>query len=176
MEAKQTGRAAAGEQANRTAAGEPGTESRSPAELARIYAHTLKRKKRIKTHFFARIICTCQKKVVILHPETKKNALPKIWRLAGASFLERGGRPLYVVSMLKIDRPAKGANRFRVQRYYKILIYANLHTIFLRFFCIFLHFFAFLHFFLSKPLNLAIYENRQTDRKEGGRNGCTPHH
>lgn len=45
MEAKQTGRAAAGE---------PGTESRSPAELAHIYAHTLKRKKRIKTHFFAR--------------------------------------------------------------------------------------------------------------------------
>ena len=96
MEAKQTGRAAAGEpsggadgeQVNRTAAGEPGTESRSPAELAHIYAHTLKRKKRIKTHFFARIICTCQKKVVILHPETKKNALPKIWRLAGTRFFK----------------------------------------------------------------------------------------
>ena len=81
MEAKQTGRAAAGEPSG-GADGEPGTESRSPAELAHIYSHALKRKKRIKTHFFARIICACQKKAVTLHPETKKTRSQKFgdWR------------------------------------------------------------------------------------------------
>ena len=106
-------------------------------------------------------------------PGNEKKHAPKDLAISGNAFFQkRGGRPLYVVSMLKIDRPAKGANRFRVQRYNKKMIYANLHTIFCDFFAFF---YIFLHF-LSKPLNLAIYENRQTDGKEGGRNGCTPHH
>ena len=129
---------------------EPVTESRSPGELAHIYAHTLKRKKAHKNTFFCALNLHMSKKSSNFAPENEKNALPKIWRLAGASFSKRGGRPLYVVSMSKIDRPKEGQNRFRVQRYYKILIYANLSAIFSNFFAffyIFLHFFTFFAFF-----------------------------
>ena len=118
MEAKQTGRAAA----RRT--------------CTHIRAH-VETKKAHKNTFFCAYYLHMSKKSSNFAPGNEKNALPKIWRLAGASFSERGGRPLYVVSMLKIDRPKEGQNRFRVQRYYKKMIYANLHTIFCDFFAFF---------------------------------------